>query len=256
MKKNNNKKPKKVKKRKSRYTKPSVIKAVNEKHFFECAWCCTTIMERHHIVEFANGGGNTEDNLILLCSNCHTEVHKKDSEIKFEDLILRKSTHLKGDRITGNFPFEIKKNKIKLGKTFFENWGTILSFGSEPVIKFVYDDTRDEYFLNCRLYNKKGELIFWLSKNRYWALSSFNIQTNASDTSLEISNSLNDNYYLKFWQECDYMNFIGKSYRNGKVFEVDSNQLNIGNKHNGESQITLTGGGSINGNGYNILINM
>jgi hypothetical protein len=39
----------------------------------EC-WACGNAMriERCHIQAYMDGGGNTVDNLVLLCSNCHT----------------------------------------------------------------------------------------------------------------------------------------------------------------------------------------
>ena len=33
------------------------------------------ILELHHVYEHAAGGENTPDNLIVLCSKCHDEVH-------------------------------------------------------------------------------------------------------------------------------------------------------------------------------------
>ena len=34
-----------------------------------------SIFEIHHIVPVAKGGGDIDNNLILLCSNCHKVVH-------------------------------------------------------------------------------------------------------------------------------------------------------------------------------------
>lgn len=33
------------------------------------------ILELHHFVEHAKGGKNTSDNLLVLCSRCHDDVH-------------------------------------------------------------------------------------------------------------------------------------------------------------------------------------
>ncbi len=30
----------------------------------------------HHMIECCNGGTNEESNLLLLCSNCHAEIHQ------------------------------------------------------------------------------------------------------------------------------------------------------------------------------------
>lgn len=236
--------------KKSRHIPKAVAKAVNQKHFFECAWCCTKITEKHHITEFSNGGEHTVENLILLCSNCHTEVHNKTGKINEEDLLKRKSTHLKGDRLAGNLVFELKSNLILLGELSVQGFKNILSFKKVPVISFEFDEEREEYYLNCKIYNKNGDLVFWLSKNRYWAISSFNI--NANKDTLEITNDKNDNYYLKFWLENGKLRFIGKSYHKNNIFEVNSSEIKIGNDKNNQR---FSGDGTLISDGGN-LINM
>ena len=113
----------------TRYIKQKISKLVRKIHFFECAWCGTKLTERHHIKEFSAGGEHKEENLILLCPNCHTEVHMKDGNIKLSDLLELKSTHMKGDRIAGNLQFDITQSKIRMGETFFQNFASFLSFG-------------------------------------------------------------------------------------------------------------------------------
>jgi hypothetical protein len=198
--------------KKSRHIPKAVAKAVNQKHFFECAWCCTKITEKHHITEFSKGGEHIEENLILLCSNCHTEVHDKDGKISEEDLLKRKSTHLQGDRLTGNLVFELKSDFIRLGEIGVKGFKNILAFGGVPVISFEFDEDRKQFFLNCKMY---------------------------------------DNYYLKFWLENDELKFMGKSYHKNGVFEVSSNELKIGsNNHsqsfNGEGVLVSNGGNLFN----------
>jgi len=58
------------------------------KHFanpHSCACCglfspikstsCRSLIEKHHIVEQANGGKNHPANIIFVCSNCHSKIH-------------------------------------------------------------------------------------------------------------------------------------------------------------------------------------
>ena len=181
----------------SRYIKQKVSNQVRQRHFFECAWCCTKLTERHHIKEYSAGGEHIEQNLILLCPNCHTEVHKNDSNIKLSDLLERKSTHMKGDRIAGNLQFDITQSKIKMGETFFQNFASFLSFGGERII--FLEQENGEYFLNCRFFNKYGHLIFWMSKNRFWAPSVFKISL--GNKSIQIENSADPFQKLKIWRK-------------------------------------------------------
>lgn len=47
----------------------------------------------HHIIPVSEGGIDHEDNLILLCSDCHTEVHKQGWELFQSD--FKKYTNYK-----------------------------------------------------------------------------------------------------------------------------------------------------------------
>ncbi|MCP4599993.1 MAG: HNH endonuclease [Proteobacteria bacterium] len=40
-------------------------------------WKQKEYLQIHHVVSVAHGGDNSEDNLILLCPNCHASVHSK-----------------------------------------------------------------------------------------------------------------------------------------------------------------------------------
>ena len=229
----------------SRYIKQKVSIEVRKRHFFECAWCGTKLTERHHIKEYSAGGEHIEENLILLCPNCHTEVHKKDRNIKFTDLLERKSTHMKGDRIAGSLQFDVTQSKIKMAEIFFQNFANFLSFGGENVISL--EKSNGEYFLNCRFFNKNGHLIFWMSKNRYWAPSIFKLSL--GNKSIEIENSVDSFQKLKVWQIDDYLCLQGTNYCKGNKISIDSYKTKIGS-------IVFSGRETIMGNGTNSLFNM
>src|SRR5450432_1302825 len=108
-----------LKKKASRKIPQHVDKAVKEKHFFQCAWCGENLYDRHHIFPFGEGGLHTEENLILLCPNCHRQVH--DNKVDLNELKSRKSTHLKGDRISGSFQFNMSAPIFKIGAATFTN---------------------------------------------------------------------------------------------------------------------------------------
>lgn len=61
----------------SRSINTKLRKEVYEKYNSECAHCKSTEkLHIHHIKEYAKGGLSELDNLMLLCANCHAEVHK------------------------------------------------------------------------------------------------------------------------------------------------------------------------------------
>lgn len=65
---------------KKRKNIPVAVKnKVFERDNGKCVECDSTKdLHYHHIKRYANGGKNTVDNLILLCSGCHAEEHKNE----------------------------------------------------------------------------------------------------------------------------------------------------------------------------------
>lgn len=53
---------------------------------FICGNRNENVLERHHIVPQRYGGKDTEENTVLLCSNCHTAVEKIYSVKKVEEI--------------------------------------------------------------------------------------------------------------------------------------------------------------------------
>ena len=44
---------------------------------FRCCICRIDIRHKHHIEYFRKGGKNTENNLIIVCPNCHASIHQQ-----------------------------------------------------------------------------------------------------------------------------------------------------------------------------------
>lgn len=60
------------------YGSKSFRKYFLEKNGHKCMLCpysVSEVLNMHHIVERKNGGSNDESNLILVCPNCHAEIH-------------------------------------------------------------------------------------------------------------------------------------------------------------------------------------
>jgi 5-methylcytosine-specific restriction endonuclease McrA len=57
---------------------------------FTCRLCFdkqdTKSLQVHHIIPVANGGNDSATNLVLLCSSCHTDLHRNGWEIYTESL--------------------------------------------------------------------------------------------------------------------------------------------------------------------------
>ena len=204
---------------KSRTIPKKISKKVKQRHYFQCAWCCINITERHHITEFYKGGKHSEENLILLCSNCHTQVH--NDLINKDELYKRKSTHLKNDRIAGSFVTNVTKLKLKIGSIFLADVPNILKFKEEVIIGGKVEN--DTLLLNLRFYDKLGSLIFWMSQNRFWFKSS-EYEINSKIDELSIYDKRDGNF-IKLRKIDDYLYLKATFYLNGIQQKIDENTI-------------------------------
>ena len=232
--------------KRSRHIPREVKKEMDVRDSFECSWCGVKITERHHITEFHSGGENTVDNLILLCPTCHTEVHAKNGNIKKDELKLRKSNHTKGDRIAGNLPFTPETNRVRVGDLNIINHNPLLAFSEEPVFSLVKHG--NAFVISCRFYDINGNLIFWMSENRYWATSFFEVSV--AKNSLTISNPNDQNNFSRIEQIDDYFKVHFKSFYRGHQIEFNDQGVSISGKFfqqiGGEGTFDAKGKGFIN----------
>ena len=68
----------------SRYIPTELERLLFELAGHRCTICAAPWMEIHHIDEISEGGETSFDNLIVLCPNCHTRVHREGVPTKTE----------------------------------------------------------------------------------------------------------------------------------------------------------------------------
>ncbi len=204
----------------SRHIPNIISNTLKLSHYFECAWCGVKLTERHHIKEYSKGGEHSVENLILLCPTCHTQVH--NNEIDESDLITRKSTHLKGDRISGGIQFDINHQIVKIGNNLFEDTPIILNINGKSILQL--QKVNNDFLLSCMFYDKEDNLIFWMSLNRYWTNS--NLTVTSTKNEISISDNNNDNK-IKLWIEDEKINVSGKNYINGSCIEYSPVLLKV-----------------------------
>ncbi|NEN25357.1 HNH endonuclease [Cryomorpha ignava] len=212
-----------AKKKKSRYIPKKISQAVNQKHHFECAWCGVQLTERHHINEFSEGGEHSIENLILLCPICHTKTH--NGKISKSELVLRKSTHFKSDRISANFKTSINQLRIKVGGIFYLNSPNFLTYKGEKVLCFEIKE--GQLLINLKFFNKKGHLIFWMSENYYWYSSVFKISSGLDF--VEILHNKED-FIFKIERIDDYLKIRIKTYLGGKIYDFNEEMTKLGDR--------------------------
>jgi hypothetical protein len=206
-------------KKRSRTIPKKVRQAVNERHFFECAWCGVNFTEQHHLDEFYLGGEHIEGNLILLCPTHHAMAHK--GEILKSELILRKSNHKKGDRLSGNFKTTLEKSYVKFGNSFFLDSSNFLHYNGFPILDVKVEC--NNLLLSCRFFDPNGDLIFWMSRNMFWSTVEAKISPPSIDF-IEISNP-DKFFYLKVEKENDYLSIRVETYVSGVLIIADSEKI-------------------------------
>ncbi len=127
------------------------------------------ILHTHHIIYRSNGGTNTADNLITVCTDCHTSINHKKGGILYDWMIkhkkvrqykeptfmniIRKRIFIKypNARITYGSETSPKRKELKLSKTHYNDAIAISN------IKKIKDNIND-YFYYKQFRKKKRSL--------------------------------------------------------------------------------------------------
>ena len=83
----------------SRYIPQEVVSKLLEDARGRCCLCRLLIdpqrldddtlfgsLEKHHIIHFSKGGRNIYDNLLVVCANCHSQIHAHPEKYSVEEL--------------------------------------------------------------------------------------------------------------------------------------------------------------------------
>jgi hypothetical protein len=212
----------------SRYIPKQIDKKVRKASGFRCAWCGKYLTVRHHIQPFSLGGPHSEDNLILLCPDCHSEAHL--DKISQDELMKRRiSLTGKVDRSSGCLSINKEFFQIDVGGNHFINCNNILMFNDIPLIQVRND--KGYLLISLKLFNDQGNLICWMSDNRWWveneAILNFNFTKNTFSIIDKKSSQilqLNIKDYL--------IEIFGQLYLLGDVIQLSKNAIIFRNSQN------------------------
>nr|WP_299169567.1 HNH endonuclease [uncultured Allomuricauda sp.] len=208
----------------SRYVKKEVRDIVDKESSFKCSWCGVNLFERHHLKEYALGGENTADNLILLCPTCHTEAHNGGID-NVELLNRKKELNGKIDKSAGNISVS--------GTPTFIAGGTRYEGGIERILvhkdlDYLKIECINNYLLvSLKLYDAEGKLVFWMSKNRWWVENDKIFDFKFNKNSLLVKSD-EINSILKINVEEDIVRLQCQMYVNNTLVNFDENEINIG----------------------------
>lgn len=114
---------------------------------YQCQKCKTKKgkLHVHHVVFRSNGGTDSPENLIVLCSDCHDKLHKGEFEIKG---IRSKTKHATDVGI-------LKSQLEKQFGDFEETFGYQTKFNREQILKLPKTHYNDAVAICC----EEGEII-------------------------------------------------------------------------------------------------
>lgn len=217
-----------MKKNKSRYIPKKIDKEVKKASGFRCAWCGCYLTERHHIIPFRLTKFHSEDNLILLCPNCHTEADS--GKISIDELKKRRiSLTGKINRSSGSLSINNEIFRVSVGGNHFINCKNILTFNDIPLIVAI---NRDGYLLiSLRLFNKEGNLICWMNENRWWVENEAILNFEHSKDRFLIFDS-DKNKILELIIEDDTVKMSGLIYLLGDTIQLSKDKILFKNNQN------------------------
>ncbi len=81
-----------------------------------CTICSEKCFEIHHIIEQAEGGTNEEENLIVLCPNCHQHRYHRCGEFTRDQLRFYKTKLKEANEIERRLLLNLEEIKAKIGE--------------------------------------------------------------------------------------------------------------------------------------------
>jgi hypothetical protein len=81
-----------------------------------CTICAEKCFEIHHIVELSDGGTDDEDNLIVLCPNCHQHRYHRHGEFTREQLKVYKTKLKETNEIERRLLLNLEEIKSNIGE--------------------------------------------------------------------------------------------------------------------------------------------
>ncbi len=185
------------------------------------------------------GGSNNAENLILLCPNCHTEVHKGNIS---EDELKSLKNSLEGfvNKKIGNFILNEGDYNVLIGSNEYINCEDILIFKGVPIIQLKKEN--GFLLINLKIYNENGNLIFWMSRNRWWTDLDENFEVNESSklgkSFLRIDKEGEEIIFISIEDNCVEINF--NSYLSGKKYIFNKDSTNFPGLHMKNCRIIST----------------
>jgi hypothetical protein len=146
-----------------------VKRAVRQEARFGCCVCGLPIYEYHHIVEHADGGADTADNLMLLCPNDHSLATQGGFPQAEQRRYKSEPYNVRRGYVAGLLAVTQSTCVVEIGRgVLFAGEGAWLTVGGDPLLSLrIAED--GQLLLSVTLYDEADELIAEIADNEWIA---------------------------------------------------------------------------------------
>lgn len=153
----------------SRNIPQNIKRKVRKASYYGCIRCGNPIVDYHHIEQFSEVKKHEENNIVLLCPNCHREAtigtYFKEKVYKDKRNPFNKKTkNIHNQLILQSF----SKMVLKLGTNQFQNTPVIIKAFNQNILYFNIDEDGDA-LLNAVFYDNQNNLIAKIVDNEWIA---------------------------------------------------------------------------------------
>jgi len=166
--------------------------------------------------------------LILLCPTCHTQAHS--GKISYDELMnRRKSLTGKVDRSPGYLSINKEYFQLDVGGNHFINCINILMFNDIHLISVKNDN--GYLLLSMKLFNKEGNLICWMSENKWWLENEAILDFKHTINEFSITDTQNSKV-LELKIKENLIEISGSIYLLGDIIQLSKDKIVFNNSQN------------------------
>lgn len=133
----------------TRYIKEDIRRKLMERSNVMCECCGTDIpIDKHHIIQFSDGGKADLENLICLCQTCHKQLPTLLTLEQQHDLQTWHQTNT-SNNYSLNHHISSSRNTVLLGNNYYQGCSAILSIYDQKIIR-TYEKDKN-FYLNAMM---------------------------------------------------------------------------------------------------------
>lgn len=133
---------------------------------FGCCKCGFPIFDYHHIVKFASEAHFREEDMMILCPNCHRQVTSGAMSEAEQRTYKKQPFNIKRGFADGLLKIEQAALVVNLGSVQFVRDGFLFRVDQEELLSIKLNEGR-QLEISLKLYSKKDDLLALIENNQW-----------------------------------------------------------------------------------------